>query len=108
MIQAGSGQAIIHLADTDKQRTVLKDLVEAYPGMLLCGGGTRMNPVRRQFTRLASAAHSRSIVEAHIRRLEGLSARLGRAFPRQFAAAKKTLDADLAWMRQAFRAKYRK
>lgn len=102
------GQAIIHLADTDKQRTVLKDLVEAYPGMLLCGGGTRMNPVRRQFTRLASAAHSRSIVEAHIRRLEGLSARLGRAFPRQFAAAKKTLDADLAWMRQAFRAKYRK
>ena len=53
------GQAILHLADTPEQRQVLKDLVEAYPGMLVAKQGTGYNSVRHQYTVLASAPHSR-------------------------------------------------
>lgn len=100
------GQAILHLAETDEQRQVLKDLVEAYPGMLLYQGGTGLNPVREQFKRLISAPHSRFVVDALLGHLEGLAARFERAFPRQFGPAKKTLGDDLAWVRQAYAAKY--
>ena len=100
------GQAILHLADSEEQREALKDLVEAYPGRILCGGGTRMNPVREQFKRLASQPHSRFIVGLYVRHLEGLSARLSQTFPDQFRAAKKTLDADLVWMKEAFATQY--
>jgi len=100
------GQAILHLAETDEQRRVLKDLVEAYPGMLLYQDGTGLNPVREQFKRLISAPHSRFVAEAFLGHLEGLAARFERAFPRQFGPAKKTLRDDLAWLRQAYAAKY--
>lgn len=100
------GQAILHLADTPERRQVLADLVEAYPGMLLYGQGTGFNAVRHQYGRLASAPHSRYIVDVYIRRMEELSARLGRAFPEQCRDARKTLEADVAWMKEAFASKY--
>ena len=100
------GQAIVHLAEADEQRRVLKDLVEAYPGMLLHGGGAAANPVRHQFNRLLAMPHARYVADAYVRHLEGLSTRLARAFPDQFPAARKTLDADLAWLREALTGKY--
>lgn len=100
------GQAILHLADTLEGRQALKDLVEAYPGMLLYGQGTGFNAVRHQYSRLASAPHSRYIVEGYIQRMENLSARLGKAFPDRYQDARKTLDADVAWMKEAFAGKY--
>jgi hypothetical protein len=102
------GQAIAHLANTNEQRIVLKDLVEAYPGMLLFGADPRLNPVRKQFNRLASTPHSRFIVEIYIRYLEKLSERLDRAFPGQFGPAKKTFTDDITWMKQEFDTKYKK
>jgi len=100
------GQAILHLADTPEQRLALKALVEAYPGMLLYGEGTGFNGVRHQYSRLASAPHSRYIVADYIRRMEELSRRLERAFPDRFGDARKTLDSDVAWMKAAFAGKY--
>src|SRR5690606_33070452 len=88
-------------ADTAEGRTALKDLVEAYPGMLIYGQGPGFNAVRHQYGRLASTAQSRDAVEGYIRRMEDLSARLARAFPDRFAGARKTLDADIAWMKRA-------
>ncbi|HOW72545.1 MAG TPA: beta-N-acetylglucosaminidase domain-containing protein [Phycisphaerae bacterium] len=100
------GQAILHLADTAERQQVLKDLVEAYPGMLIYKQGTGFNPVRHQYTRLASAAHSRFAAQGFIRQVEGLSARMKRAFPDRFEDARRTVDADVDWMKRAFAGKY--
>ncbi len=38
-------EGLLRLAKTSKQQQVLKDLVGAYPGFLVAGGGTGTNPV---------------------------------------------------------------
>jgi len=100
------GQAILHLASNPEQRQVLKDLVEAYPGMLLYSAGTGFNPVRSQFERIVAAPHSRYIAENYIGYMKHLISRLHRAFPHRFGPEKKTLIRDLVWMEDAFEAKY--
>jgi hypothetical protein len=95
------GQAILHLAETPEQRQVLKELVESYPGMLIFGGGTQTNPVRERYRRLALASGSRAAAEAYVRSVEALSKRFERAFPNQFPDAKKTLGADVAWLKES-------
>ncbi len=49
------GQAILHQARTDAQRSVLLDLVEVYPGFILYPGGTGTNPPRIEFQKLIAA-----------------------------------------------------
>jgi len=99
-------QAILHLGQSEAQRRALKDLVEAYPGMLLHGGGTGYNPVREQFNRLIAAPHARYIGELYIRHLEDLQARLEQAFPDRYAATRRTLGDDIAYLRRGLADKY--
>jgi len=95
------GQAIAHLADTPEQQLVLRDLVEAYPGMMLyeCGEfGTGYNPVRQRFTRIASRSPAQQA--AYIQHIESIALRLESLFPGQFQATRATILADVAWMVQ--------
>lgn len=100
------GQAIMHLAETPEQRQALADLVEAYAGMLLYKNGTGFNAVRHQYTRIAGSPHSRHIARGYIRQMEELAGRMARAFPDRYADGRKTLEADVKWMKGAFAAKY--
>jgi hypothetical protein len=100
------GQAILHLGTDDAQRGVFTDLVEAYSGMLLYGGGTNFNAVHAQFTRLTSAPHSRYIADIYLQHLEQLLARMNSALPNQFGPEKATLAGDIAWMKSAISDKY--
>jgi hyaluronoglucosaminidase len=93
------GQAIWAFGKTRAQREVLKELVETYPGFIASGGGTGTNPVREKLKKFASQSNSKSAGE-FIQQIEGLSARLDEDFPGQFDDAKKTVDADVAWMHQ--------
>jgi len=95
------GQAIVHLAETDEQRGALKDLVEAYPGMLIFGGGSATNPVRERYKRLAAGWDAQPQVQDYLGRIESLAARFRAAFPGRFLDAQSTLAADLAWLKQA-------
>lgn len=101
------GQAIVNLESGPDAREVLRDLVEAYPGMLLYGNGqTGFNSVRDQYTRITRAPHARFAAEAFLRHLERLSERMARVFPDRYRAARDTLDRDIVWVRQAFAARY--
>ncbi|NLC57666.1 MAG: hypothetical protein GX774_12575 [Armatimonadetes bacterium] len=91
------GQAILRFAKTDAQRRVLKELVEAYPGFLVTGGGTGTNASRSRFDSLTPSSPA---ARRFVRHLEDLATRLAREFPRQFEASRQTLAADVAWMRQ--------
>jgi len=96
------GQAIAHLTAGHVKRRVLADLVEAYPGMLIYGGGTGTNPLRAEFDRLPADESARSAAEALLRNTRALAAALEREFPGRFEATKQVLEADLAWMESAF------
>ncbi len=98
------GQAIVHLAETDAQRLALKNIVEAYPGMLIFGGGTSANPVRERFKRKVGA-DSRLWREGYVRRMEALAGQFREAFPQQFGTARKSLADDIEWMKAALNAK---
>ena len=102
------GQAIAHQTDDPAGREVLRDVVEAYAGMLIYGkADTGFNSVREQYMRIANAPHSRYIAKAYIAYLEGLSERFKRAFPDRYHAEKKTLDDDIAALKEAHTAKYK-
>jgi hypothetical protein len=96
------GQAILLLARTDGQRQVLKDLIEAYPGFIVTGGGTGANPVRDKFGALVAVPESRAAAQDCIRQMEDLTARLDREFPDQFPACLKTLRNEVNWMKKQF------
>jgi len=101
------GQAIVHQADTQPQREVLRDLVEAYPGMLICGNGnTGFNAVQDQFGRVLALPHSRPLAVAYLGHLQTLSSRLAKEFPGGYPATRKTLDHDLQILTQKFHARY--
>jgi hypothetical protein len=102
------GQAILYLADTAPQRGVLKDLVEAYPGMLIYGGrGTGFNAVQEQFTRISAMPHSRQAALAYIEHLQQLSDRLKQQFPGHYQPEKQTLDNDIQQLKSRLTAKYK-
>ncbi len=94
------GQAILRLGETPAQQTVLKELVEAYPGFIVAGGGTGTNPVRAKFGDLLGEDYSRTAAAQFAAQMEHLAARLGKCFPKQFLDAKHTLLADVAWMKE--------
>ncbi len=89
------GQAIAHLASGKKQRRALADLVEAYPGMLIYGGGTGMNPVRTEFGRLSTDPKEAA---QFAQRIQSLATRFATAFPDDHAPARAILEADAAWL----------
>jgi hypothetical protein len=94
------GQAILHLADGEAQRQVLRDLVEAYPGFIATGGDSRTNPVRARFAALRAAPETRPAALDLVRRMEELDARLAKGFPDRFGAARETIGGDIGWMRR--------
>ena len=100
------GQAIVHLAENDRQREALRHLTVAYPGMLIFGGGAGANPVRERFLRIAAKADSRAEAEKHLRDFDALVQRFAEAFPTQFPDAQKTLATDAAWLQEAFQKQY--
>jgi hypothetical protein len=101
------GQAILHLADTEQQRSVLKDLVEAYPGMLICGSGsTGFDAVQDQFSRISAMPHARLAARAYLDGLQRLSERLQQQFPGHYQPERQTLDNDIQSLTKKFAAKY--
>ena len=100
------GQAIVHLAETREQQEALKDLVEAYAGMLLYGKGPNFNAVRERYLTLFTTPHPYYILSTYIRQMGNLTERFEKAFPERFGAAKKTLNDDIAWLKNTFTARY--
>jgi hypothetical protein len=92
------GRSIVHLAGTREQRNVLKEVVEAYPGMLLYDKGTDFNPVREQAAALAKQIGGKSLLKGYIARAELLLKRFRSAFPGQFQDCAQTLADDVAWL----------
>jgi hypothetical protein len=95
------GQSIVHLARTKEQQGVLKNVVEAYPGMLLYNKGTAFNPVREQAIALAKQVNGRSLQTRYVARLARLLKRFGAAFPDRFRDCAKTLADDVAWLQDS-------
>jgi hypothetical protein len=102
------GQAILELADTPAQRGVLRDLVEAYPGMLIYSfsRGTGFNAVQDQFDRILSAPHSRQAALGYLEHLQTLSTRFQHEFPDQYQPEKQTLDNDIQIVTRKLATKY--
>jgi AraC-like DNA-binding protein len=93
-------QAIARLAKTPQPQSVLKQLVAAYPGFILAGGGTGTNPVRARFADKLAADDSRRMASTYAHEIEALAEGLGKYFGREFPDAKHTVLADVAWMKQ--------
>ncbi len=104
------GQAILLQADNSSQREVLRDLVQAYPGMLLTPGEgkkkTGYNSVRVQMENLLMLPQPRFAAQAYIESLNHLTACLQNEFPHRYEAEKATLSADLAEVKKQFSARY--
>ncbi len=101
------GQAIVHLESRSDARKALADLVEAYPGFVICGvPRTGLNPVRERFAGIAAIPQGHFVLQAYISALEYLSARLAKAFPKRFVAERKTLDDDIAYVRKMAKERY--
>ena len=94
-------RAIEALATNAEQLDVLRDLVTAYPGMLVFGQNQYFNPVRDQFERLR--ATSRAEAGSFVEELRGVSDRFGRAFRDSCEAERRTIGDDLAWMENRLR-----
>jgi hypothetical protein len=93
------GQAILRWAKTEPQQMALKELVEAYPGFLVTGGGTRANAIRAKLEALSEAPESREAAETLLRKMEGILERLESQFPNLFSDARKTVRDDIAWIK---------
>jgi hypothetical protein len=101
------GQAILHLGETQSQREVLRDLVEAYPGMLIYGNGLpRFNALQEQFRQILAVPHARQAGLAYLEHFQRLSGRLAKEFPDRYPATKQTLSNDIQVLTQTFKAKY--
>lgn len=94
------GRAIVRLAKNKMQEQVLKDLVEAYPGFIVTGGATGTNPVRAKLGGILARSDYRSEALNLIERIDGIASRLFKFFPQRFTATKRTLQNDVAWMKQ--------
>jgi hypothetical protein len=103
------GQAILHAADAPDQREALRDLVEAYAGMLIWSPpqrGTGFNGVREQFEKISNLQHSHQAAVAYVRHMEDLANRMRRAFPDSFAPERRTLQEDVQFLQQRLKQKF--
>ena len=94
------GRAIMRLGKNNAEQTVLKELVEAYPGFIVAGGGTGTNPVRARFGDLLGENDAHGTATKFVAQMEHLALRLSKSFPRLFLDAKHTVLADVAWMKE--------
>jgi hypothetical protein len=91
------GQAIVHLADTPAERAVLKDLVELYPGDLICGSTmTGYNSVLERIAALMKKPDGPELAGRLLRRVENAAKRLASEFPGRYAETKRTLADHIA------------
>lgn len=93
------GQAILRFGKTPPEQQALKELVEAYPGFIVAGGGTGTNPVRAKFDGLLDQDRTQVLAMKFIAQMEDLAARLKNLYPAQFVDAQKTLVNDVEWMK---------
>jgi AraC-like DNA-binding protein len=94
------GQAILRFGPTREAQMVLKELVEAYPGFIVAGGGTGTNPVRAKYGDLLAQDSSGGAAAEFTVRMEELASRLSKFLPDRFFDARHTLLADIAWMKE--------
>ena len=91
------GQAILHLAETPAQRSVLKSLVELYPGNLICGSAsTAYNPVLERIAALIKDPDGRKPARRWLRRVQNAFLGLVSEFPGRYTETKNTLDVHMA------------
>ena len=96
------GQSIEHLCQTREQRQSLKDLVELYPGRLADGSlSTAWNSLRSRFRAVLDKDSAQAAMDV-IKNAESVSRRMAEVFPSEFVLARRTLDADIAGMREEF------
>ncbi len=93
-------QAILRLGLTCAGQEALKELVEAYPGFIVAGGGTGTNPVRAKFGSLLATGNARSAALNFVRQIDQMASRLAKLFPTQFRATRQTVLADIQWMNE--------
>jgi hypothetical protein len=95
------GQAILQLAQTPSQRQVLKELVELYPGMLICGETrTAMNCVGEKFSRLLQEPDSEKLAKAFVERLQDVLIRLEKEFPERYLKTRETVRGHLSALQE--------
>jgi len=100
-------QAILHLGQTRGQCEALRDLVETYPGMLICAQhSTGFNSVQYQFDQILKTPHSRQTALDCIEHLRGLSAQLKKNFPNTYQPAQETLNQDIEKLSVKLAAQY--
>jgi len=103
------GQAILHVADTPSQQETLRDLVDLYPGFVLCQqANTGWNPVRVRFTEILRQTHPKTLAQAYLQYVESVSVRMAKEFPTRFTATQKTLRDDLDLMMKQYMERYGK
>jgi hypothetical protein len=100
------GQAILRVSRTAEERTVLRDLVELYPGMLLYDKGVDWNPVLERMQELTAMRHARHLPRLYLGYVEDVARRLEKAFPGQYAAERATMARHITAMRDMYRTKY--
>jgi hypothetical protein len=93
------GQAIVRFAQSGPQQSVLKELVEAYPGFIVAGGGAGTNPVRAKLAGLLAQDRTQTLAIKFITTMQELAVRFKKLFPAQFLDARKTLLNDIEWMK---------
>jgi AraC-like DNA-binding protein len=94
------GQAILRAARTPGGQQVLKELVEAYPGFIVAGGGTGTNPVRNKFENLLAGGHRQEAARELVLQMEDILCRLHQQFPTCYPATRRTIKGDIDWMKQ--------
>jgi hypothetical protein len=90
------GQAILHLGRTPAECETLRELVEAYPGMLIYSQhNTGFNSVQYQFDQLLKKPDSPGAGRAYLNHLQLLSDRMALEFPDRYRPAQATLAGDI-------------
>jgi AraC-like DNA-binding protein len=94
------GQAILRFGKTRPQQMVLKELVEAYPGFIVTGGGAGTNPVRAKFENILLQDRTLQLAKRFILEMNDLAIRFERLFPALFLDGLQTLNHDIGWMQE--------
>lgn len=103
------GRAILLQAGKPSQREALRDLVETYPGILLASPSshhTGFNPVRARMESILALPQSHQAALGYVEHLQQLAVRIKLEFPDHYEPEKKTLDADIALIKQKIAARY--
>jgi hypothetical protein len=99
------GQAVLQLTRTPLQRAVLKDLVELYPGDVICGStSTAYNPVLERISLLIKEPGGPALAAKLLHRVKRVAKRLETEFPDHFPETKKTLADHVARARKLIEA----